>query len=165
MNIVITGASGFVGFNLSQYLAQKGHRITLLDRDDYCQRLVHISPLHEMPFICCDLASDRIHLPPGTDYIIHLAAMPHVDYSYHQPGKFSAIIHSAHSLSCNMLRNITFQSCWLHPLKCMAAIGAESITNQIRMHLSLLIPRPKSRVKCWLTPMLNVTSFQSNSFV
>ncbi|WP_425607857.1 hypothetical protein [Paenibacillus amylolyticus] len=55
-----------MGFNLSQYLAQKGHRITLLDRDDYCQRLVHISPLHEMPFICCDLASDRIHLPPGT---------------------------------------------------------------------------------------------------
>lgn len=47
VNIVITGASGFVGFNLSQYLAQKGHRITLLDRDDYCQRLVHISPLHE----------------------------------------------------------------------------------------------------------------------
>lgn len=87
MNIVITGASGFVGFNLSQYLAQKGHGITLLDRDDYCQRLVHISPLHEMPFICCDLASDRIHLPPGTDYIIHLAAMPHVDYSYHQPGE------------------------------------------------------------------------------
>lgn len=87
MNIVITGASGFVGFNLSHFLAQKGHRITLIDRDDYCQRLVHSSPLHEMTFTCCDLASDRFSLPQGTDHIIHLAAMPHVDYSYHHPGE------------------------------------------------------------------------------
>ncbi|MEK4054770.1 NAD-dependent epimerase/dehydratase family protein [Paenibacillus sp. FSL F4-0087] len=87
LNIVITGASGFVGFNLSQYLAQKGHRITPVDQDDYCQRLVHSSPLHEMAFICCDLAKDRFSLPHETDYIIHLAAMPHVDYSYHHPGE------------------------------------------------------------------------------
>ncbi|MDM5280968.1 GDP-mannose 4,6-dehydratase [Paenibacillus silvae] len=87
MNIVITGASGFVGFNLSHYLMQKGHQVTLLDQDDYCQRLVHGSPLHDMPYIKCNLAEDRLHLPPGTDHIIHLAAMPHVDYSYHQPSE------------------------------------------------------------------------------
>ena len=146
MNIVITGASGFVGFNLSQYLAQKGHRITLLDRDDYCQRLVHISPLHEMPFICCDLASrpdsstsrNRITLSiwrPCHTWTIRIISQ----------GKFSVIIHLAHRRSCNMLRNIIFQSCWPHPLKCMAAIGAESIMNQIRMHPSPLF-RVQSRV-------------------
>ncbi|WP_308722603.1 NAD-dependent epimerase/dehydratase family protein [Paenibacillus polysaccharolyticus] len=87
MNIVVTGASGFVGFNLSQFLAQKGHQVTMLDQDDYCQRLVYRSPLHDMPFIKCNLAKDNIHLPQNIDYIIHLAAMPHVDYSYHQPAE------------------------------------------------------------------------------
>jgi len=87
VNIVVTGASGFVGFHLSQYLAQKGHQITLLDQDDYCQRLVHLSPLHDMPYIQCNLAEDSLHLPHNTDYIIHLAAMPHVDYSYHHPAE------------------------------------------------------------------------------
>lgn len=87
MNIVVTGASGFVGFNLSHFLAQKGHQITMLDQDDYCQRLVQLSPLHDMPFIECNLMKDSLSLPHNTDYIIHLAAMPHVDYSYHYPAE------------------------------------------------------------------------------
>jgi len=85
VNIVITGASGFVGFNLARYLAERGHGLTLIDLDDYCQRISMGSNSSTMHLISHNLISGGLKWPEDTDCIIHLAAMPHVDYSYHRP--------------------------------------------------------------------------------
>jgi dTDP-glucose 4,6-dehydratase len=83
--VVITGGAGFVGVNLAIYLYKQGYEIVLIDRADQFSRLDRIRQIIQFETIFMDLSKEAIQLPENTDCIIHLAALPHVDYSYYHP--------------------------------------------------------------------------------
>lgn len=83
--VVITGGAGFVGVNLAIYLYKHGYEIVLVDIADQFRRLELIRQDIHFESIFIDLSKDLIKLPEDTDCIIHLAALPHVDYSYYYP--------------------------------------------------------------------------------
>lgn len=66
MNIIVTGGSGFIGYNLISALLDRGHSITVLD---------HRPPRNNVSFVRIHLAGEP--LPPevftNVDAIIHLA--------------------------------------------------------------------------------------------
>ncbi len=72
LNIVITGANGFIGNYLTQYFAQQGHQVYALVHHLYK------APPPNITYRAFDLhsfASDVI--PEGTDLVIHAAYIPY----------------------------------------------------------------------------------------
>ena len=74
MKILVTGATGFIGTQLSETLAKSGHEVRSTARSLTANR----STTHEL--ITCDLESaDNLdHLTTGCDAIVHLAGRAHV---------------------------------------------------------------------------------------
>jgi nucleoside-diphosphate-sugar epimerase len=74
MKILVTGATGFIGTQLSETLANSGHQV----RDTARSVAPNRSTTHEL--ITCDLESaDNLdHLTTGCDAIVHLAGRAHV---------------------------------------------------------------------------------------
>ena len=74
MKILVTGATGFIGTQLSETLANSGHQVRVTARSVAPNR----STTHEL--ITCDLESaDNLdHLTTGCDAIVHLAGRAHV---------------------------------------------------------------------------------------
>ncbi len=74
MKILITGATGFIGTQLSETLANSGHQV----RDTARSVAPNSSTIREL--ITCDLESaDNLdHLTTGCDAIVHLAGRAHV---------------------------------------------------------------------------------------
>ena len=83
MNILVTGAAGFIGSHLAERLTDMGHKVRGLDSfTDYYAR-----PLKELnaaqvrakgaEFLTLDLATDELMgAVKGVEYIFHLAAQP-----------------------------------------------------------------------------------------
>ena len=85
MRVLITGGAGFIGANLSRYLADRGHEVVVLDdlstgnRDNLTGvpvRLVEGTILS---------ASDLDSVMDGVDAVVHLAARPSVPRSIQDP--------------------------------------------------------------------------------
>lgn len=85
MKIAITGGAGFVGVNLALEALQRQHEIVLLDRGDPCSRLLDCGLAEQVECLDVDLRDPGWTLPPGTDVLVHLAALAHVDYSRFKP--------------------------------------------------------------------------------
>lgn len=89
MRILITGAAGFVGVNLTRHLLGKGHTVIGLDLADRHGRLSasRIMADKRYTFVAADLAKEVTDTSSlqDIDLIFHLAALPHVDYSYFYP--------------------------------------------------------------------------------
>lgn len=89
--ILITGAAGFVGWNLSLYLRSNGYEVIMLDVDDRLERIQYYQQISaqaadaEISLIRTDLTRGSMDVPEDLAAIIHLAALPHVDYSYYYP--------------------------------------------------------------------------------
>lgn len=85
--IVITGGAGFVGVNLAIECMKSGYMVTIIDLSDRDSRLKYIEKefREKLHIIYADLWKENIVLPLDTAYIIHLAAWPHVDFSYYYP--------------------------------------------------------------------------------
>lgn len=99
-NILITGAAGFVGTNLTKYLISKGHYVTGIDLLDRHARLLSSELLNNKKFTFKTLDLVKNQIPYNEfrdiDMIFHLAALPHVDYSYFHPHR--AITNNIESL-------------------------------------------------------------------
>jgi len=99
MKILITGAAGFIGFNLSRRLLNDGHEVFGIDNlNDYYdvnlkkKRLSLIEENENFTFILGDL-SDRDNMKTmfethGFDYVVNLAAQAGVRYSIENPASY-----------------------------------------------------------------------------
>ncbi len=99
MKILITGAAGFIGFNLSRRLLNDGHEVFGIDNlNDYYdvnlkkKRLSLIEENENFTFILGDL-SDRDKMKimfetHGFDYVVNLAAQAGVRYSIENPASY-----------------------------------------------------------------------------
>jgi dTDP-glucose 4,6-dehydratase len=87
--IAITGAAGFLGTHCALHALERGYELLLIDTADRFDR-VRLSGLadHEsVRFVQTDLAESPPELEGRVDAIVHLAALPHVDYSLYEPAK------------------------------------------------------------------------------
>ena len=96
MNILVTGAAGFIGFHLSRRLMAEGHRVVGVDNfTDYypvCLKRARFALLQAQPgFVgleqdLCDVeALKRLMLNERFARVCHLAAQPGVRYSITHP--------------------------------------------------------------------------------
>ena len=98
MKILITGAAGFIGCNLSEFFLEKKHEVFGIDNldDDYSfkikkKRILNLKKFKKFKFFKFDL-SDKKKLfnlkKIKFDLIIHLAAQAGVRYSFINPDKY-----------------------------------------------------------------------------
>ena len=92
MKVLIAGQDGYLGWALTQYLKEKGHKVTGFDnfsRRDIARSLVplgnrEITPLQLHNFDFYHNLKEMIH---GVDAIVHLAEIPSAPYSMDGPFK------------------------------------------------------------------------------
>lgn len=83
--VVVTGGLGFVGVHVINQLLKNGYHVVAIDICDFFRREQFINYRDNFELIYKNLKDPDLfdRLPKKADYIIHLAAVPHVDYSYY----------------------------------------------------------------------------------
>ncbi len=112
MNILVTGAAGFIGFSLSKYLLEKGHTVYGLDNmNDYYDvnlkkaRLEILGQDHKFKMSFGDLADKEfLDMVFEKDFsiVVNLAAQAGVRYSIENPSAYiqSNLVGFANILEC-----------------------------------------------------------------
>ncbi|MAH43080.1 nucleotide sugar epimerase [archaeon] len=88
-NILVTGGAGFIGSHLSRYLANQGHKVTILDNftTGDLRNIWDMLSHNQVKLIKGDIRDSRLltDITTKTDIIFHLAAQIHVDKSVLEP--------------------------------------------------------------------------------
>lgn len=94
MNVLVTGAAGFIGSHASEALIARGHDVTGVDnfdgfyaRDVKERNLASLRKLAGFRFVEADIAHDTLPLD-GVEAVMHLAAKPGVRPSIEDPGAY-----------------------------------------------------------------------------
>ncbi|HQG27568.1 MAG TPA: SDR family NAD(P)-dependent oxidoreductase, partial [Candidatus Ozemobacteraceae bacterium] len=96
MNVLVTGAAGFIGYHVSEKLLARGDTVVGFDNvNDYYEvslkeaRLARLTGKPGFRFVRADLADkaavDRLFAEHRFDRVIHLAAQAGVRYSLEHP--------------------------------------------------------------------------------
>jgi len=100
MKVLVTGAAGFIGFHVSQYLCKRGDKVVGIDNlNDYYEvslkeaRLNQLEPLSNFQFIKTDIADRdamaKLFETEKFDRVVHLAAQAGVRYSIENPHAYA----------------------------------------------------------------------------
>lgn len=100
MKVLVTGAAGFIGFHVSQYLCNRGDEVIGIDNlNDYYEvslkeaRLSQLEPLSNFRFIKLDIADRggmaKLFELEDFDRVVHLAAQAGVRYSIENPHAYA----------------------------------------------------------------------------
>jgi dTDP-glucose 4,6-dehydratase len=81
----ITGGAGFVGVNLALAAEQAGYALTLYDVGDRMGRLAATGLAQRARCRYANLTDPGMLLDDDLDLVVHLAALPQVDYSLYHP--------------------------------------------------------------------------------
>lgn len=101
MNILVTGAAGFIGYHAAERLLGQGHRIVGVDNvNSYYDpslkraRLARLSVHSEFHFVEADLAdrgaAEPVFARESYDVVLHLAAQAGVRYSIENPHAYTS---------------------------------------------------------------------------
>ncbi|MFB7667295.1 NAD-dependent epimerase/dehydratase family protein [Kitasatospora sp. NPDC056138] len=85
VKIGITGAAGFVGVNLALAAESAGYEVTLYDVGDRMGRLSATGLAQRVRCRFADLSAPEAAVDSDLDVIVHLAALPQVDFSLYHP--------------------------------------------------------------------------------
>ena len=90
MKILVTGSSGFIGYQVSEYLVKKGYQVVAFDRynsNNHYGWLEKSNYKNKIKFILGDIRDyDSVNKAmEGCSDIIHLAALIGIPYSYVSP--------------------------------------------------------------------------------
>lgn len=88
--VLITGATGFIGSHLTEFLVKKGYKVTAFDRYNPNYNLGNLSEskyINDIEFLFGDIRDfDSVSKAiKGNKYIFHLAALGGIPYSYYSP--------------------------------------------------------------------------------
>lgn len=83
--VLVSGGLGFLGIHVVKKLIESNYNVIVIDIKDFFERKKFIESTKKLSIIYRNLSENGAmdHLPDKVDYIIHLAALPHVDYSYY----------------------------------------------------------------------------------
>lgn len=86
-SFLVTGGAGFIGSNCVEYLLQKGHHVRVIDNLSTGKKVNIADFARDIEFIEADVedAAEIRKAVDGMDYVIHLAAIPSVQYSVENP--------------------------------------------------------------------------------
>ena len=126
MKILVTGAAGFIGFHLSQYLMSRGDQVVGLDNlNDYYDvtlkqaRLDQLLPHSSFSFVKMDLADrdgmSTLFKEGGFDQVVHLGAQAGVRYSLENPHAYidsniSGFMNILEGCRHNKIKHLVFAS-------------------------------------------------------
>ncbi|MGX1884868.1 NAD-dependent epimerase/dehydratase family protein [Streptomyces sp. NPDC055287] len=111
LTISMVGAAGFVGTNLALAALEAGHSVHLVDVADRLGRLRSSGLLDRAPHQFVDLSKPDARLEASADVIVHLAALPQVDFSLYEPARVltnntavtAAVLDSARAMNARVL--------------------------------------------------------------
>lgn len=133
MNILVTGATGFVGFRLLQHLQCQGHKLLATGRDPVMGEKIRRLGI---PFLPGDITHPDFaeSLPPGQEAVIHLAGLS-------SPwGPYPAFYRANVTGTQNILR-----ACFKHDVRRFVQLSSPSIYvdgTRSRQHVSEDEPLP-----------------------
>lgn len=126
MNILVTGAAGFIGYHTVRRLLADGHRVLGVDNlNSYYDpelkkaRLKLLRSAHEFEFCLCDLEDRRrtegVFSGMRFDTVIHLAAQAGVRYSLENPHAYTSsnvtgFLHVLEGCRQNRIRRLVYAS-------------------------------------------------------
>lgn len=90
-DILVTGGAGFIGCNFTRFAADRGHRITVIDKLTYAGSMKNLADIRKkINFIKGDITSqdDVEKAAKGCNTIVNFAAETHVDRSIQDPEPF-----------------------------------------------------------------------------
>jgi len=93
LNILVTGADGFIGSHLTGLLLEQGHCVRALayyNSFNYWGWLEDIPSHHNLRVVTGDVRDPHFvkHIMQGMDVVFHLAALIAIPYSYHAPDSY-----------------------------------------------------------------------------
>ncbi len=118
MAILVTGAAGFIGYHVCQYLLQRNETVIGIDNlNDYYDvrlkeaRLEQLNAHQNFEFCRLDIANREamesfVKLHPDVDRIVHLAAQAGVRYSFLNPFAYSEANLTGHLTILEACRNL-----------------------------------------------------------
>jgi UDP-glucose 4-epimerase len=157
--IVITGASGFIGTELSEHLASRNFRVIGIDNRNENERLREIGPNyehHKIDLLRKNLIEDLFSKLPHPDLVIHLAGITRVKDAKNNPiasieSNVLAAINIFLSYQTNSQKNLKKGSFLListseldNISRLLAAPSVYSITKQCAEDLIKSIHNPKN---------------------
>ncbi|NCT02041.1 SDR family NAD(P)-dependent oxidoreductase [Candidatus Parcubacteria bacterium] len=137
-NFLVTGGAGFIGTNLTKQLLQEGNKVIIVDdlsAGDHRDRLPE-----EAVFYKIDIRDTAAltEVAKGVDVIIHLAALPRVQFSIQHPQE-------THDVNVNGTLSVLEAARAAGVSRVVYAASSSAYGDQETLPLSLdLLPKPKS---------------------